>query len=57
MSAKTPSRSVLLRLDARMMKRIEDFRFEHRMFDRTKTIRYLLNWALNNFDKPKKKQS
>jgi hypothetical protein len=55
MAAKATRKPLLIRLDEKTMQRIEDFRFDHRMFDRTTTIRYLLNWALDNHEKPKKR--
>lgn len=52
---KTEWTAIQLRVNAQTLARIEDFHHEHRMFDRTKTIRYLINWAIDNHPKPKKK--
>lgn len=54
MSRKTDTSLVHVRLDEELLERINDFRFENRFEDRTRAIRWLLKWALNNCENPKK---
>ena len=51
MSRKTDTSLVHVRLDEELLERINNFRFENRFEDRTRAIRWLLKWALNNCDK------
>jgi hypothetical protein len=46
-------KGILLRLDVQLLKRIKDFRFEHRFEDRTAAITWLLDFALKTAPKPK----
>ena len=51
MSRKTDTSLVHVRLDEELLERIDNFRFENRFEDRTRAIRWLLKWALNNSGK------
>jgi metal-responsive CopG/Arc/MetJ family transcriptional regulator len=53
MSRKTDTLLVHVRLDEELLERIDTFRFENRFNDRTRAIRWLLKWALNNCAKAK----
>jgi hypothetical protein len=53
MSKKTIA-GVLLRLEKGTLEKIDDFRFAHRFQSRTKTIRWLLKYALKQNPRPKK---
>jgi hypothetical protein len=54
MPSKRPQQEkVLLRLDKDLFSKIEEFRFTHRFEDRTKAIRWLLEFALKQNPKPK----
>jgi metal-responsive CopG/Arc/MetJ family transcriptional regulator len=54
MSRKTATLLVHVRLDDELLERVDTFRFENRFEDRTRAIRWLLKWALNNSGKTKK---
>jgi metal-responsive CopG/Arc/MetJ family transcriptional regulator len=54
MSRKTDTLLVHVRLDEELLERIDTFRFENRFNDRTRAIRWLLKWALNNCSNAKK---
>jgi metal-responsive CopG/Arc/MetJ family transcriptional regulator len=55
MPPKPQSQQVLLRLEKNTLDKIDDFRFAHRFESRTETIRWLLNYALKQNPKPKKR--
>jgi metal-responsive CopG/Arc/MetJ family transcriptional regulator len=42
-----------MRLDAALLKRLDDFRFKHRFESRTEAARWLLDWALSQKPVPK----
>jgi hypothetical protein len=46
---------VHMRLDAGLLKRLEDFRFEHRFQSRTEAARWLMQAALDKKLRPAKK--
>ena len=46
-----------LRMTDEQLKRLDDFRFEHRFFNRSETVRWLLDWALQHNPKPPKTQA
>jgi hypothetical protein len=46
---------VHMRLEAALLKRLEDFRFKHRFGSRTAAARWLLGWALDQKPAPKGK--
>lgn len=48
---------VHLRLEPELIERLDEYRWDARFEDRTKLVRYLLNWALDNHPKPRKKGS
>jgi metal-responsive CopG/Arc/MetJ family transcriptional regulator len=54
MSRKTAMSLVHVRLDEELLERVDNFRFEDRFDNRTRAIRWLLKWALNNSGKTKK---
>ena len=54
MTSAKPQTPVLLRLEKGMLEKIDDFRFAHRFPSRTKTIRWLLKYALKQNPRPKK---
>ncbi len=48
---------VSLRMTDEQLKRLDDFRFEHRFYNRSETVRWLLEWALKQKPKPPKTQA
>ena len=50
-------KTVPIRVDGSLAKEIEDFRFEHRFFSRSETVRWLLQYALRQKPKPPKTQA
>ncbi len=57
MSTDGLDKTVAIRLEESLAKELEDFRFEHRFFNRSETVRWLLQWALRQKPKPPKTQS
>ncbi len=48
---------VHLRMEMELLKRLDDFRFEHRFFNRSDAIRWLLDWGTKQNPKPPKTQA
>jgi len=57
MKTEKPGHLVTLRMTDEQLKRLDDFRFEHRFFNRSETVRWLLDWALQHNPKPPKTQA
>jgi hypothetical protein len=53
MPSDKPKPELILRLDEKLLKRVEDFRFTHRFANRTEAIRWLLDYALKTAPKTK----
>ena len=54
MALKKQLSPVLLRVEKDMLGKIDDFRFAHRFQSRTKTIQWLLKYALKQNPRPKR---
>ncbi len=52
MSADGRDKTVPIRFDGSLAKDLEDFRLEHRFLSRRETVRWLLQWALRQKQKP-----
>jgi len=37
-----------MQISSELIKKVDDFRFDHRFESRAEAIRYLLDWAVNN---------
>ncbi len=46
-----------LRIEMDLLKKLDDFRFEERFFNRSDAIRWLLDWALEQKPRPPKSQA
>jgi len=53
MPAKKPKMGILLRLDQDLVKRVKDFRFDHRFESRQDAMVWLLEFALKTVPKGK----
>lgn len=48
---------VHIRMEMELLKRLDDFRFEQRFFNRSDAVRWLLDWALQQKPKAPKTQA
>jgi hypothetical protein len=54
MAAPDQKRMVHMRLEAALLRQLDDFRFKHRFESRSQTARWLLEWALSKKPSPMK---
>jgi metal-responsive CopG/Arc/MetJ family transcriptional regulator len=54
MATPDTKKMVHMRLEATLLRRLDDFRFKYRFESRSETARWLLEWALSNKPVPPK---